>query len=43
MPVQAGTAYVKIEPDFSAFRSKVHQEIKLKPVTQDVRSTRRGR
>jgi len=36
MPVQAGTAYVKIEPDFTAFNRKLHQEVRLKPVTQDV-------
>ena len=37
MPVQAGTAYIKIEPDFTAFRAEVHREIKLKPVTQEVK------
>jgi hypothetical protein len=37
MPVDAGTAYLKIEPDFSSFRSAVHREVNLRPVTQDVK------
>ena len=35
MPVNAGTAYVKIEPDFSSFHAQVREQVK--PVTQDVR------